>query len=76
MLAGSYDVSMRTQRLEPRLTSDECQLDNAARVQAQAALTDQPHIALSKDEASRFLEALDKPDAQMVLRLRSLRERA
>ena len=67
---------MRTQRLERRLTSDEHQLDNAARVQGQAALTDQSHIALSKDEANRFLDALDKPDAQMVLRLRSLRERA
>jgi uncharacterized protein (DUF1778 family) len=86
---------MRTQRLELRLTDDERQLDSAAATavgetlsdffrraataRAQEVLTDQQRIALSEDEAARFLDALDEVDEDTVSRLsrlRGLRERA
>jgi len=85
-------IVMRTQRLELRLTDDERQLDSAAATavgetlsdffrraasaRAQEVLTDQRQIALSEDEAARFLDALENLNQDTVERLRSLRERA
>ena len=83
---------MRTQRLEVRLTEDERSLDvaaatavgetlsdfvrRAARTRAEEVLADQRDIVLGEDEAARFLDALDTPDADSVARLRELRNRA
>jgi uncharacterized protein (DUF1778 family) len=83
---------MRTQRLEVRLTEDERSLDvaaatavgetlsdffrRAARTRAAEVLADQREIALSEQEAVRFLDALETPDADSVARLRELRDRA
>jgi len=85
-------LAMRSQRLELRLTDDERQLDNAAATavgetlsdffrraasaRAQEVLTDQRQIALSEDEATRFLAALDEVDEGTVSRLRNLHQRA
>jgi uncharacterized protein (DUF1778 family) len=85
-------ISMRTQRLELRLTDNERQLDSAAATavgetlsdffrraasaRAQEVLVDQQRIALNEDEAARFLDALDAVDQDTVTRLRELRERA
>jgi uncharacterized protein (DUF1778 family) len=82
---------MRTQRLELRLSNDERQLDSAAATavgetlsdffrraasaRAQEVLADQQQIALTEDEAARFLEALDEVDEDAAARLRSLRDR-
>jgi uncharacterized protein (DUF1778 family) len=82
---------MRTQRLELRLTDDERQLDSAAATavgetlsdffrraastRAQEVLADQQRIALDRDEAARFLDALETVDQDTVARLRELRER-
>jgi uncharacterized protein (DUF1778 family) len=87
-----YDVRMRTQRLELRLSDDERRLDGAAAravgetlsdffrraasARAQEVLTDQQHIALSEDEATRFLDALEDVNQDTVVRLQRLRERA
>jgi uncharacterized protein (DUF1778 family) len=84
--------SMRTQRLELRLTDDERQLDGAAatavgetlsdffrraaRVRAEEILTDRQQILLSDEEAARFLDALEDVDQDSVARLRNLRQRA
>jgi len=83
---------MRTQRLELRLSDDERQIDSAAATavgetlsdffrraasaRAQEVLTDQQQIALSEDEAARFLDALEDVDQDSVARLRDLRQRA
>jgi uncharacterized protein (DUF1778 family) len=83
---------MRTQRLELRLTDDERRLDSAAATaigetltdffrraasaRAEEVLADQQRIALTEDEATRFLDALDEADEGAVARLRSLRKRA
>jgi uncharacterized protein (DUF1778 family) len=85
-------TSMRTQRLELRLTDAERQLDSAAAtavgetlsdffrraasVRAQEVLADQQQIVLSENEAARFLDALDAADQDTVARLRELRKRA
>ena len=82
---------MRTQRLELRLTDEERQIDGAAasavgqtlsdfsrraaRARAQEILTDQQQIALSDEETSRFLDALEQVDEDSVARLRDLRAR-
>jgi len=82
---------MRTERLELRLTDEERQIDGAAasavgetlsdffrraaRARAQEILTDQQQIALSDEEASRFLDALEHTDEDSVARLRDLRAR-
>ena len=95
-LTSPYDVrtmiSMRTQRLELRLTDNERELDSvaatavgetlsdffrrAASARAQEVLADQQQIVLSEDEAARFLDALDAVDQDTVARLRELRKRA
>jgi uncharacterized protein (DUF1778 family) len=83
---------MRTQRLELRLTDEERQINGAAatavgetlsdffrraaRVRAQEVLTSQQQIALSHDEATRFLDALETVDEDTVARLRDLRHRS
>lgn len=83
---------MRAQRLELRLTDDERSLDaaaasavgetlsdffrRAARARAEEVLADQRDIVLTEEEATRFLDALETPDPDTVVRLRALRERA
>jgi uncharacterized protein (DUF1778 family) len=83
---------MRTQRLELRLTDEERQINGAAatavgetlsdffrraaRVRAQEVLTSQQQIALSHDEATRFLDARETVDEDTVARLRDLRHRS
>jgi len=83
---------MRAQRLELRLTDDERQLDAAAAVavgetlsdffrraaqtRAREVLADQHEVALTNEEAARFLDALETVDQDTVARLRELRERA
>jgi uncharacterized protein (DUF1778 family) len=83
---------MRTQRIELRLTDEERQIDcaaasavgetlsdffrRAARARAQEVLADQQKLALSADEAVRFLDALESVDQDTVARLRDLRRRA
>ncbi len=83
---------MRAQRLELRLTDDEREMDvaaasavgetlsdffrRAARARAQDVLADQRRLRLDEDEASRFLDALDRIDEDSVARLRDLRRRA
>jgi uncharacterized protein (DUF1778 family) len=83
---------MRTQRLELRLSDDERQLDSAAATavgetlsdffrraassRAQEVLADRQRIALTEDEATRFLDALDEIDEDAATRLRHLRDRA
>lgn len=85
-------ILMRTQRLELRLTDDERQLDStaatavgetlsdffrrAASARAQEVLADQQRIALNRDEAARFLDALDAVDQGTVGPLRELRQHA
>jgi uncharacterized protein (DUF1778 family) len=82
--------AMRAQRLELRLTDDERQLDAAAAVavgetlsdffrraaqtRAREVLADQREVALSAEEAARFLDALETVDQDTVARLRELRE--
>jgi len=82
---------MRAQRLELRLTDDERQLDAAAAVavgetlsdffrraaqtRAREVLADQREVALTDEEATRFLDALETVDQDTVARLRELRER-
>lgn len=83
---------MRAQRLELRLTDDERQLDaaaatavgetlsdffrRAARVRAQEILAEEREIALDKNDAVRFLDALEQPDPETVVRLRRLQRRS
>jgi len=77
--------------LELRLSAAERELDDAAAtavgetlseffrraasVRAHEVLADQSEIALSLDEAARFVEALDQPDPETVARLRELPRR-
>jgi len=83
---------MRTQRIELRLTDEERQMDStaasavgetlsdffrrAAHARAQEILSEQRQIALSDEEAKRFLDAHEDVDEDMVARLRDLRRRA
>jgi uncharacterized protein (DUF1778 family) len=87
-----YTSLMRTQRLEVRLTEDERSLDvaaaaavgetlsdffrRAASARAEEVLADRRDIVLTEEEAARFLDALETPDAESVARLRELRDRA
>jgi len=48
----------------------------AAHARAQEILSEQRQIALSDEEAKRFLDALEDVDEDMVARLRDLRRRA
>lgn len=79
-------TSVRTQRLELRLTDNERQLDSsaatavgetlidffrrAASARAQEVLADQQQIVLNQGEAARFMDALDAVDQNTVARLR------
>jgi uncharacterized protein (DUF1778 family) len=47
----------------------------AAQTRAREVLADQRDVALSTDEAARFLDALEAVDQDTVARLRELRER-
>jgi uncharacterized protein (DUF1778 family) len=83
---------MRASRLEIRLTADERELDaagalvageslseffrRAARERATRLLEEQRRIALTDDEAERFLDALDRVDPRTVESLRGLNQRA
>jgi uncharacterized protein (DUF1778 family) len=83
---------MRTQRLQLRLTDEERDLDaaaasavgetlsdffrRAATVRAAEVLADQRKIALTDEEAARFLDALETVDQTTVARLRELHARA
>jgi uncharacterized protein (DUF1778 family) len=83
---------MRTQRLELRLTDQERLTDQAAAVavgeslsdffrraaagRAADVLADQGRIALTEQEAARFLDALETVDDHTVARLAALRSRA
>jgi uncharacterized protein (DUF1778 family) len=80
---------MRTQRLELRLTDEERSIDQAAAAavgeslsefvrraaatRAAEVLADQRRIALTEDEAIRFLDALETVDDHTVARLADLR---
>lgn len=83
---------MRTQRLELRLSDEDRALGaaaasavgetlsdffrSAASDRAADVLADQRKIALTDEEAARFLDALEKVDETTVARLRELRARA
>jgi uncharacterized protein (DUF1778 family) len=85
-------ASPKTRRIEVRLSDEERQLDaaaasalgeslsdffrRAAQTRAQEVLADQRAIALTDAEATRFLEALERPDKGTVGRLEDLRRRA
>lgn len=85
-------VSPKTRRIEVRLSDEERRLDaaaasalgeslsdffrRAAQTRAQEVLADQRVIALGEEEAVRFLDALERPDAGTVARLEDLRRRA
>lgn len=82
----------KTRRIEVRLSDEERELNaaaasvlgeslsdffrRAAQTRAHEVLADQRAIALSKQEATRFLDALDRPDMGTVGRLEELRRRA
>jgi uncharacterized protein (DUF1778 family) len=84
-------ASPKTRRIEVRLSDEERQLDaaaalalgeslsdffrRAAQARAQEVRADQRTIALSDVEATRFLEALERPDEGTVARLEDLRRR-
>jgi uncharacterized protein (DUF1778 family) len=85
-------TSPKTRRIEIRLSESERELDaaaaavlgenlsdffrRAAQTRAQEVFADHRAIALSEQEASRFLAALDRPDKGTVERLEQLRRRA
>lgn len=85
-------TSPKTRRIEVRLSDEERQLDaaaasalgeslsdffrRAAQARAQEVLADQRTVALSDQEATRFLQALEAPDEGTVARLEDLRRRA
>ncbi len=85
-------ASPKTRRIEVRLSDEERQLDaaaasalgeslsdffrRAAHTRAREVLADQRTIALSEMEATRFLDALERPDESTVARLEGLRRRA
>lgn len=84
-------TTQKTRRIEVRLSDEERELDaaaasalgeslsdffrRAAQARAQEVLADQRTIALSEVEATRFLDALEQPDAGTVARLEDLRRR-
>lgn len=85
-------ASPKTRRIEVRLSDEERQLDaaaasalgeslsdffrHAAQARAQEVFAEQRTIALSEAEATRFLEALERPNEGTVGRLEDLRRRA
>ena len=82
----------KTRRIEVRLSDEERELDaaaasalgeslsdffrRAARTRAHEVLADRGAVALSAQEAKRFMDALDQPDERTVAGLRDLRRRA
>ena len=85
-------ASPKTRRIEVRLSDEERQLDaaaasalgeslsdffrRAAQERAHEVLADRRAIALDEEEARRFLDALERPDEDTVVRLKDLRARA
>lgn len=85
-------TSPKTRRIEIRLSDRERELDaaaasvlgeslsdffrRAAQTRAQEVFADRRTVALSEPEATRFLDALDRPDKGTVGRLEELRRRA
>lgn len=86
-------TSAKTRRIEIRLTDEERDLEQAAaasrgqtlsefvrqaaRREAEQVLAEQTSIVLNAEEASRFLDALERPpDEDTVARLEDLRARA
>jgi len=85
-------TSPKTRRIEVRLSDEERQLDaaaalalgenlsdfsrRAAQTRAKEVFADQRTIALSEVEATRPLEALERPDEATVTQLEGLRRRA
>ena len=83
--------AVRSQRLELRLTDEERSIDQAAAAAVGESLSDffrraaanraadvlaeQRRIALTEDEAIRFLDALETIDDHAVARLMDLRSR-
>jgi len=63
-------ASPKTRRIEVRMSDEERELD------VTLVLADQRTIALSEVEATRFLEALERPGEGTVARLKDLRCRA
>jgi uncharacterized protein (DUF1778 family) len=86
-----YTALVRSQRLELRLTDEERSIDQAAAAavgeslsdffrraaanRAADVLADQQRIALTEQEAIRFLDALETVDDDTVARLAELRSR-
>jgi uncharacterized protein (DUF1778 family) len=82
----------KTRRIEVRLSDEERELDaaaalvmgeslsdffrRAAQARAQEVFADQRTIALSDSEATRFLDALERPNEDTITRLEDLRRRA
>jgi uncharacterized protein (DUF1778 family) len=82
----------KTRRIEVRLSDEERELDaaaasalgeslsdffrRAAQSRAHEVLADQRRVALSDQEAKRFLDALARPDEATVAGLEDLRRRA
>lgn len=82
----------KTRRIEVRLSDEERELDaaaasalgeslsdffrRAAQTRAHEVLADRRSVALSAQEAKRFMEALDQPDERAVAGLEDLRRRA
>lgn len=82
-------TSPKTRRIEVRLSDEERQLDaaaasalgeslsdffrRAAQDRAQEVLAEQRVVALDEQEATRFLDALERPDEGTVARLEDLR---
>jgi uncharacterized protein (DUF1778 family) len=85
-------TNAKTRRIEVRLSDEERELDaaaasalgeslsdffrRAAQVRAHEVLADQRAVALSAQEAKRFMAALDHPDEGAVVGLEDLRRRA
>ncbi len=85
-------TSPKTRRIEVRLSDEERQLGaaaasalgeslsdffrRAAQARAQEVLANQHGIALGEEEASRFLDALERPDEGTIAGLENLRRRA
>jgi uncharacterized protein (DUF1778 family) len=69
--------SVNSMPLPPRPLLGESLSDfSPAQARTQEVLTNQRAIALSDDEATRFLDALERPDEGTVVRLENLRRRA
>jgi len=85
-------AGVRTRRLIVHITDEERSIEvaaatavgetlsdffrRAARARAEEVLADQRTVRLTDAEATRFLDALESPDARSIARLRELRDNA